>query len=208
MSHVKMKETDLYEIIAEMINAVMATDSLNKVRVCNFILNLVNNGGNQTQAAREAGYGQAITKDGKKQTEQERNNVAGVEACRLLRLPKIREVYEKIFNSRMAANAFAKSFTREDAIAVFWRAGLKQINENPENPSAGFKALREAALLARFYDMPTNISLNLTVEESEKLMKQKQEMQQSVHLLEKIEANMRVTKPKPLEPIEGEIDEG
>ncbi len=116
-------------------------DRPNKEKICDFIINLSNNGGKQQQAALDAGYGNASTDEGR--------NVAGATAARLLRDVRISELYEKLKNLKFSSEIFTKSFTKDHIVAIYYQLGMKLVDKNPAKAIVAWK---EAATLSGFYE--------------------------------------------------------
>ncbi|WP_299079087.1 hypothetical protein [uncultured Paraglaciecola sp.] len=144
----RIKEYDLHEIIKDLVDAALEIDRPNKEKICKFIVNLVDNGGNKTMAAIDAGFGAKKGKDGKARTLDERKAVASTEGDRLLRNAAISSLYEKLLSHRFISTIFTKTFTKEHSANILYQIGMNTYETNPRQAIAAFK---EASTLAGHY---------------------------------------------------------
>ena len=146
---IRVKEHDLHVIIKDLIDKALEIDRPNKEKICRFIVNLVNNGGNKSIAAMDAGLG-GSEKDanGNKRTFEQMRSAAATEANRLLKNAQILSVYEKLLAHRMTSIIFTQSMSKEHIINVLYQIG---INSHDKNPRQAVAALKEAATLAGYY---------------------------------------------------------
>lgn len=147
---IKIKEHDLHEIVKSLMDKAIAIDRPNKEKICNFIINLVENGGKRRVAAYDAGYGTERDENGNVRTDEERKNIAGVEATRLLRDDKILAVYEELRAHKFLARVFVRTLKKEHLISVLYQAGIKALCSEKYMKS-GVAALKEVGILAGFY---------------------------------------------------------
>ena len=161
----KIKEQDLHEATKDLINEALEIDRPNKEKVCNFIVNLVNNGGHKTRAALDAGYGDD-TKEGRAS--------AAAEAVRLLKNVKINSVYENLSRSKLSSTLFNKAFDKQHVIYLLYQIGMNCADTNAKQSITAFK---EAATLAGFYT-------DEAMQEATNAMAKAEEVAQSVEILQ------------------------
>jgi len=176
MTEIKIKEHDLYVIIKDLMEEALSIDRPNKVKICNFVVDLVENGGHITNAAMAAGYGPKKTKDGRIYTEAERRKVAGSEGSRLLENTGISGLYEKLMWHRCVSNTFTKSFSREHVIYILYQIAINTLEKNPRQ---AIMALREASTLAGHYQIAEKTPGDISEEDQHELI-------QSREIIEKV----------------------
>lgn len=143
-------DCDLLPVIHDLVEASRQLDNYDKEKACKFIANLVANGGNKTQAARAAGYGEAKDKNGKKRSEEARNNVAGVRANELLRNHKILELYEKLREQKFISTVLKGLLTKEHIVYLNFKMYEMYKNDDKKSNLA-MSALQEIAKLEGYY---------------------------------------------------------
>lgn len=148
---ITIKEQDLHAIVQDLMDKALAINRLNKEKICQFVVNLVENGGHKTKAALDAGYGAKKDKDGKVRNDKERNHIACSEATQLLSNADISSVYETLLAHRFMSKIFVKNLTKEHLTSILYQAGLKGLNSE-RNFKSGISAIVEAAKLAGFYN--------------------------------------------------------
>ena len=188
-TEIKIKEHDLHDIIKDLIDSALDVDRKNKAKICSFVVNLVENGGHKTKAARAAGFGAQRGKDGSLQTEEMRNNVASSEADRLLKNDKISSLYDTLLSHRYTAEIFTKSFSPEHVIHILYQIAMKT---KDKNPGQAIKALKEASTLAGHYQIAEVASVVAQALKDEKVKKDNiTEIQEGAPILNAILAIMR-----------------
>lgn len=134
-----IKQQDLHEITRELVDATLDIDRPNREKICDFILNLSNNGGHKQRAAIEAGYGDQ-TPSGM--------STAAAEATRLLKDVKIAAVYEKLQRIKFSEKILAKSLSKDHYISLYYQIAISCADKNL---GQAIKALKEAATLSGYY---------------------------------------------------------
>lgn len=158
MTEIKIKEHDLHAIVKDLMGAALSISRPNQGMICEFIINLVENGGNKAKAAFDAGYGPKKTKDGRICTMEERMHFASTESARLLGNAGISTLYEKLLSHRYLSHIFTKSFNKEDSISIFYQLSMMNIEKNPRQ---AIMALKEAATLAGHYEISDQAPLGI-----------------------------------------------
>ena len=136
----KIKDQDLHEITKELIDEALELDCAHKDKICNFVFNLLNNGGNKTRAALDAGYGDASTDEGRK--------VACVQAQHILAKVSVKALYDKLSRYKLSSDLFGKVFNKQHLIYILYQMGMNFADKNAKQSIAAFK---EAATLSGFY---------------------------------------------------------
>lgn len=152
MSNITIKEQDLHAIIHDLMDKALAINRPNKEKICHFVVNLVENGGNKTRAALDAGYGEEKDKDGKVRGKEVRNHMASTESARLMADAGILSVYESLLSHRFLSKIFVQTLKKEHMVSILYQAGLKGLNSE-RNFKSGISALVEAGKLAGFYEI-------------------------------------------------------
>lgn len=145
-----IREQDLHAITKELMDKALAINRLNKEKICQFVANLVENGGHKTKAALDAGYGAKKDKDGKVRNDKERNHIACSEATQLLSNTDISGVYEKLLTHRFMSKIFVKNLTKEHLMSILYQAAIIGL-ESKQTFKSGISAIVEVGKLAGFY---------------------------------------------------------
>lgn len=129
-------DQDLNKIIYEMVEEVISIDRPNKEKICNFIVNLVLNGGRQEQAALDAGYSK---------------KAAGAEASRLLTDVKIRAIYERFLAHRFVTGIFRKTLTKEHLVNLCYQIAQRNFYSE-KTQSVAVKAIEQICKIMGYYE--------------------------------------------------------
>lgn len=144
-----IKEQNLHEIVKDLMEKALEIDRPNREKICQFVINMADNGGRKQKAAYDAGFGGSKKdENGNKRPEEDRQRAAAVEANRLLKDAKILAVYERLISHRLLSVVFARSLQREHIISVMYQVALSSWEKNPKQ---AITALKEAATLSGFY---------------------------------------------------------
>lgn len=139
-----IKEQDLHAIVKDLMDKALAVDRPNKEKICKFVVNLVENGGNKSQAAYDAGYGPKKDGKGKIRTEKERRYLAKGDGHRLLTNADISAVYETLLSHRFLSTIFVQNITKAHLVSVLYQAGINGLNSE-RNFKSGIAAIKEVA---------------------------------------------------------------
>lgn len=129
-------DQDLNKIIYEMVEEVISIDRPNKEKICNFVVNLVLNGGNQTQAALDAGY----SKESARQ-----------EASRLLTNDNIRSIYERMLSHRFISQIFRKTLSKEHLVNLCYQIAQRNFYSE-KTQSVAVKAIEQICKIMGYYE--------------------------------------------------------
>ncbi len=150
-----IKEQNLHAIVKDLMDKALAISRPNKEKICRFVVNLVENGGKKADAAMAAGYGSKKDENGNERSFDDRRNIASSEAYRLLKNDAIFAVYEALLSHRFLSNIFVNHLKKEHLASVFYQAGMIALEDclnSGKKITPAIAALREAGILAGFYD--------------------------------------------------------
>lgn len=181
---VAIKEKDLHALVDELVDDAIKIDRPNKEKICNYVINLVNNGGHKTKAARAAGYGGQYDENGKRRTDEERNRIAGAEGYRLLKNEQILSLYEKLAKQKFSAKIFCDSLDKQHLISRAYKEFERLKEEKPRTAHAFFQ---EVCKMKGFYVEQVNV-------DNAKLAEQQAEILEAVEAIKG--AGLSPTKPE------------
>lgn len=167
---IRIKDQGLGDIIGDVMDMALAIDRPNCEKICQFVFNLAQNGGNKTQAAFDAGYGGEKDKDGNKRSEKDRKHIASVEAARLLGNARILAIYEALKAHRFLSRFFVKNLRKEDVIHIMYQNAMDSLTPPPEKNSK-HAALKEIAALMGFYSEESKDNLARKLDEEDEMRK-------------------------------------
>lgn len=129
-------DQDLNKIIYEMVEDVISIDRPNKEKICNFVVNLVLNGGRKEQAALDAGYSKAT---------------AASEAYRLLNDAKINAIYERFLAHRFVTGIFRKTLSKEHLVNLCYQIAQRNFYSE-KTQSVAVKAIEQICKIMGYYE--------------------------------------------------------
>lgn len=121
-------ERTLVGMEREISDAFQEIQCKSRTKVIRFILRLSANGGNQTQAALHAGFGNA--KNVENMTDERKMFNAAAEATRLLKNPKIKKAYMLLCEDNDASEIVTERATREKIISILYGRSLHPLESS------------------------------------------------------------------------------